>query len=318
MTRSSLSNANWANGCMLFPNYPTMASKRILIALARSRSARLTQKQFTPLPVKILRCVDLAQNPVHIPGMNFDISHLLEQWDYQPGQVVVRRFIGKDGMEKIQLRVDLGLLQMNAHGRPDGKKPFGHPSLFDFYAAKAKQRSGKEKGEFVLKAEDCSKLQLEALQYHHRYICLLQLEDYAGVVRDTERNLKVFDFVEQYSESDELAWALQQFRPQVLMLHARAEATLKLQAENFAGAVKEIEFGLEQLREFYEQHSRTDLMEQSREIQSLEHWLTEVASKRPLSRREQLEMDLHDAVKREDYEKAAKVRDALRNLKTSD
>ena len=51
--------------------------------------------------------------------MNFDISHLLDQWDYQPGQVVVRKFVGKDGQEKIQLRVDLGLLQMNAEGRPE-------------------------------------------------------------------------------------------------------------------------------------------------------------------------------------------------------
>ena len=57
--------------------------------------------------------------------MNFDISHLLEHWDYQPGQVVVRKFVGKDGQEKIQLRVDLGILQMNAHGRPDGKRPLG-------------------------------------------------------------------------------------------------------------------------------------------------------------------------------------------------
>ena len=37
--------------------------------------------------------------PIHIRGMDFDISHLLDQWDYQPGQVVVRRFKGKDGKE---------------------------------------------------------------------------------------------------------------------------------------------------------------------------------------------------------------------------
>jgi hypothetical protein len=57
--------------------------------------------------------------------MSFDISPLLEQWDYQPGQLVVRKFLGRDGVEKIQLRVDLGLLQMNAQGRPDGKHPHG-------------------------------------------------------------------------------------------------------------------------------------------------------------------------------------------------
>jgi hypothetical protein len=252
--------------------------------------------------------------------MNFDISHLLEQWDYQPGQVVVRRFIGRDGIEKIQLRVDLGLLQMNAHGRPDGKRPFGHPTLFDYFVQKlgkhVAQHGGSQEG-FCLKSEDCAKLQLEALQFHHRYICLLQLEDYAAVVRDTTRNLKLFDFVEKHAESEDLAWSLQQFRPQVLMIHARATATQKLQAEDFAMTTREIEAAIETLREFYQNHSRADLIEQSPEIQSLQNWLEEVKSKRPLTKREQLEIDLHDAVKREDYEKAALVRDALRNLKSS-
>jgi len=60
--------------------------------------------------------------------MSFDISHILEQWDYQPGQVAVRRFNGKDGVEKIQLRLDLGVLQMNSEGRPDGKRPLANRS----------------------------------------------------------------------------------------------------------------------------------------------------------------------------------------------
>lgn len=253
--------------------------------------------------------------------MNFDISHLLDQWDYQPGQVVVRKFVGKDGQEKIQLRVDLGLLQMNAHGRPDGKKPFGHPSLFDFYLAKLEQHRASHGGsdeQFALNAEDISRLQMESFQYHHRYICLLQLEDYGSAVRDTSRNLKVFDFVEEYAESDDLAWSLQQFRPQVLMLQTRAVASQHLQDEEFATAIQEIEMGIDSLREFYENHSRHDLLAQSPEIMGLQHWLEEVERKRPLSRREQLERDLNDAVKREDYEKAAKVRDALKRLGSSE
>src|SRR5437763_5798092 len=134
--------------------------------------------------------------------MNFDISHLLEQWDYQPGEVAVRKFKAKDGSEKIQLRVDLGLLQMNATGRPDGKRPFGHESLLQHYQArleKYRRTHGASDDGFTLTAEDCAKLQQEAIQYHHRYICLFQLEDYAGVIRDTERNLQVFDFVDRKS-----------------------------------------------------------------------------------------------------------------------
>ncbi|HYV32121.1 MAG TPA: UvrB/UvrC motif-containing protein [Candidatus Binatia bacterium] len=250
--------------------------------------------------------------------MNVDISHLLDQWDYQPGQVVVRKFVGKDGQEKIQLRVDLGLLQMNAQGRPDGKRPFGHPTLFDFYLAKLQQYRQHTHGsdeDFALKPEDCARLQMEAFQYHHRYICLLQLEDFGGVLRDTSRNLKVFDFVEEYADNEDLAWTLQQFRPQVLMIHTRAVATQYLQTEEFAAAIKEIEAGIERLREFYENHSQRDLASPSAEVSALQHWLEEVGRKRPLSKREQLEHDLHEAVKREDYEKAAKVRDALKRLR---
>ncbi len=252
--------------------------------------------------------------------MNFDISHLLDQWDYQPGQVVVRKFIGTDGKEKIQLRVDLGILQMNATGRPDGKRPFGHTSLLEFYGAKLKQHQLKhgDDSEFTLKAEDVSRLQLEALQYHHRYICLLQLEDFSAVVRDTTRNLELFDLVKNHAESEELAWTLQQFRPQLLMIHTRARATQSLLVENFNEALRRIEGGIESLREFYLESSRHDLLEQSGEIHSLQQWLEEISAKRPLSKREKLELALTDAVKREDYEKAAQVRDALRNLKASD
>jgi hypothetical protein len=253
--------------------------------------------------------------------MNFDISHLLEQWDYQPGQVVVRRFTGKDGMEKIQLRVDLGLLQMNAQDRPDGKRPLGHPSLFDHYQARLQKYRAEYDSEgrgFVLRAEDCSRLQLEALQYHHRYICLLQLEDHAGVIRDTERNLAVFDFVQKFGESEELVWSMLQFKPQLLMVHTRAKASELLRAKNFPAAIEQIETGIARVQAFYREHSRGDLLEQSGELTYLRNWLNEIASQRPLTKREELEKALNDAVNSEDYEKAARMRDALRNLKPTE
>src|SRR5205823_1981959 len=189
--------------------------------------------------------------------MNFDISHILDKWEYHPGQVVVRKFVGKDGQEKIQLRVDLGLLQMNAQGRPDGKRPFGAASLYEHHLSRLNQHKAKNAGsddDFTLSPEEIAKIQLEALQYHHRYICLLQLEDYEGVVRDSERNLNVFDFVEKYAESEEMIWSLQQFRPQVLMVQTRAKATLRLGKDYFKGALGEIEKGIEKIREFYQKY----------------------------------------------------------------
>jgi hypothetical protein len=251
--------------------------------------------------------------------MDFDISHLLGKWDYQPGQVVVRKFKGKDGQQKIQLRVDLGLLQMNAEGRPDGKQPFGQPSLFDFYQTKLYKHlsanDGSDEG-FKLKTEDCSRLQLEALQYHHRYICLLQLADYPGVIRDAERNLAVFNFVGKHAANEELAWSLKQFQPQLLMILTRARAMQSLESNDYGVAIEQVEQGLEDIRNFYREHSRSEMIDQSGEVQSLESWLGEIRANKPLSAREKLERALSEAVKREDYEKAARVRDALRDLET--
>jgi hypothetical protein len=246
--------------------------------------------------------------------VNFDISQLLANWDYQPGQIVVRRFKGRDGQEKIQLRVDLGLLQMNAEGRPDGKLPLGHSSLFEYQQARLKKHTEEHGSDesFKLGAEDISKLQLEALQYHHRYICLLELKDYEAVVRDTQRNLAVFDFAARHAESEELSWALQQFRPQLLLIQVRARASEKLAAKRHRDALQEIERAIAELRQFFTDLGRGD--NEIGEVQYLENWMGEINTARPLSKREKLEVALNEAVSAENYEKAAEVRDKLRKL----
>ena len=250
--------------------------------------------------------------------MDFDISELLDHWKYKPGQALVRRFKGNDGKEKIQLRVDLGLLQMNAEGRPDGRRPAGYESLLELCQSRlyryVAEHGGSDDG-FALSADDCSSLQLEAIQYHHRCVCLLQLEDYGGVIRDAERNLALFEFVSRHAKSPEDVGALQQFKPQLLMILTRARASQSLQTDDYDQAIQQIESGLERIRAHFRELDRPADAVQGVEIQSLESWLDEVRAKRPLSTRERLENALQKAVESENYEQAAQVRDALRNLK---
>jgi hypothetical protein len=78
--------------------------------------------------------------------------------------------------------------------------------------------------------------------------------------------------------------------------------------------VRVVEDGLEEIRLFYREHDRQDLLETSGELQSLEMWLQEIQSKRPLTPREKLETALNEAVRNENYEEAARVRDALRKM----
>lgn len=252
--------------------------------------------------------------------MKFDITQLLADWDYQPGQVVARRFMGEDGAEKVQLRVDLGLLQMNAEGRPDGKRPMGHDSWYDFHLdrlAKHQEEHGDDES-FELDGESCVRLQQEAIQFHHRYICFFQLEDFTSVERDCDRNLAVFEFVAQYAASEELAWSLLQLVPQLLMMRTRARGTAALKRRKFAAACKAIEEGIEEIEEFYRDNEREDLLENSGEVASLRHWLGEIKAKRPLSALEKLQRQLDEAIRVEDYEKAAKVRDEMKKLQASE
>jgi len=252
--------------------------------------------------------------------MNFDISELLTGWDYQPGQVVARRFAGQDGKEKVQLRVDLGILQMNAEGRPDGRRPMGHESWHDFHLDRL-QKHIEEHGnddDFALDSEACAKLQQESIQFHHRYICFFQLEDFAAVERDCERNLEVFEFVAEYAETDELAWSLLQFAPQLFMMRTRARGTAHVRRKKFTAAAKVIAEGMEELETFYRENEREDLLENSGEISSLRFWLEEIRARKPLSEIEKLQRALDEAISVEDYERAAKVRDQMRKLQASD
>ena len=253
--------------------------------------------------------------------MDFDISRLLGDWEFQPGQVVVRRFKGLDGQEKLQLRLDLGLLQMNAEGRPDGKRPFGHVSLFEYYQARLYKHLAAHNGSddaFQLTPDDCAKLQLEALQYHQRCFCLLQLEDYPGVIRDAERNLAVLDFLTKHVDSEELSLSLRQFLPQLLMVLTRARGSQTLQTGDYPLAIQQVKEGLEKIRAFYRETNAAVDVEESGEVLALVDWLAEIRANRPLSQRERLERALQSAVSSEDYERAARVRDKLKNLKPAD
>lgn len=249
--------------------------------------------------------------------MRHDLTNFLRKWDYQPGELRVRRFKGRDGQEKIQLRVDLGVLQMEAEGRPDGKRPMGHESWLQFYQARLGEHIADQGGddEFLLKSEDCQRLQQEAIQYYHRYICLFQLGDHPAVLRDTERNLEVFNMLENYAETPEIGAALAIFKPQVLLMRTRAQGALALEADDPRGAIQAIEAGVEAIRRVFRDHEQSDMAEQATEVKMLESWLQELRPHLPLSKRERLESDLNQAIAREDYEKAAELRDALKRLK---
>jgi hypothetical protein len=247
--------------------------------------------------------------------MSLDLNTILRDWPHEPGAIKVRKIIGLDGHEKLQLRIDLGVLQMEMTGRPDGVRPHGCESLLAYHQLRAAHAVGR--GEtYELTPEQCAELQQEGIQYYHRYLSLFQINDFAGVVRDTQRNLDLFTFVAEYTNREELSWTLQQFRPYVLMMNTRAKASIFLAQGKFGEAMIEIERGRDAILEFFQKSNFPELASKSSEIAFLDEWLDEVKAKRPLSKLEIMQREMETAVAKELYEKAAELRDAIKLLKT--
>jgi hypothetical protein len=246
--------------------------------------------------------------------MSLDLNTILKDWPHENGNIKVRKITGLDGREKLQLRVDLGVLQMEVSGRPDGQRPHKCESLLAYHQRRAAR--AEEKGQpYELTAEQCAELQQEGIQYYHRYLSLFQINDFDGVVRDTQRNLDLFTFVTEHTDREELSWNLQQFRPYVLMMNTRAKASILLGQGKFAEAMLEIERGRDAIAEFFQHSNFPELVSKSSEIAFLEEWLEEVKAKRPLSKLEIMQREMERAIAKELYERAAELRDAINVLK---
>src|SRR5438309_8134860 len=247
--------------------------------------------------------------------MSLDLNTILKDWPHENGNVKVRKITGLDGREKLQLRVDLGVLQMEVTGRPDGEHPHNCESLLEYHQRRAVRAAGKGE-DYELTPEECAELQQEGIQYYHRYLSLFQVNDFAGVVRDTQRNLDLFDIVLAHTNREELSWGLQQFRPYVLMMNTRARASILLGQGKFAEAMSEIQRGRDAIADFFQRSNFPELASKSSEINFLDEWLEALRATRPLSRLEIMQREMESAITKEMYERAAELRDAIKLLKT--
>jgi hypothetical protein len=248
--------------------------------------------------------------------MNVDLSEVLKGWPYEPGKVNVRVITGDDGEPRIQVRLDLGLLQMHVEGRPDGQRPHDFGSLLEYFEAQLDEKSGGGEDEaFSLSSEDCRALREEAVQYYHRYVALLVLEDYEGVVRDTTRNLRVLDFCAQHAAAESDRNVMEQFRTYITMIRARAMAGQAIKDNEPKAAIHAIDEGLESLRQHFIENDRPELFDQSGEVQALRGMRDALVPKLPVSQKSELHERLARAIEQENYELAAILRDEIRLLK---
>ena len=245
--------------------------------------------------------------------MRDDISEILRKWPFEPGRLNVRVLEVADGHTVIQIRTELGLVQMETKGRPDGRRIGGSESLLDLLETDLDQHvaSGRDIAEFQVDAEQAQELREEAALYYQRYVALMSIEDFESVIEDTNRNLRMFDFCRAHCAEAEDRTVLEQFRPQVIATRARAEAAIAVREGRGKAALKAIDLAIQQIRN----HFPDDAAEEIPEITLLQGMREVLVPKLPSSQRHELEQRLKAAIEAENYELAAVLRDELRMMR---
>jgi len=241
--------------------------------------------------------------------VNQDIDYILRGWNYKPGVVQARLVQARDGRQVIQMRVDLGVLQLESQGRPDGTQPHGYDTYLEYLRDQSKLSQRHEKG-FVLSEEQSQEADREFLQYYHRRICWLALRQYGKALADADHTLAFMDFVLTSSPSDEYTQAHEQYRGFVLFQRTQAAAAYQVEKENPEAAIDEIREGLARLRAFFNSFEMEDQMEEDGMVQHLRK--VEDSLRQEYNIGATLQEQLEQAVAEEDYEKAARLRDALK------
>jgi hypothetical protein len=239
-----------------------------------------------------------------------DLKTLLDSWTYDPNDCV-RIVTLADDREVMQVRLPLGIEQYELDGRPDGQRPHKTDSAFDYHLERSQQASTTK---FQLSPDDCVELFNEGVLYYYRYLHLFQMNDWRRTLRDTTRNLLLFDFVRRHAVREEDKHYLEQWRPYVLRINAVAAAMIELADDCHQKALLIIRTAADKIEALPELDEDTFKFERHRSLEALHELAAEIEKNTPLTEIQKLENQLTEAVTAEHYENAAKIRDRIRNL----
>lgn len=244
-----------------------------------------------------------------------DLRRILIGWPYDPDDDA-RVVLGEDGREILQVRTPLGIEQYELDGRPDGARPHGAESALEYHLQRLeKARAQGKEEDFELGAKDCSELFNEGTLFYFRYVRLFQLKDWKRTLRDTGRNLRAFDFVRQHARREEDRFFLEKWRPYIIRVNGSAAAMLELDCQAYDPALQIINETIHKIETLEELDDETFKFEQERSLTALKDLAGQIRKNRPLTELEQLERQLRRAIERQEFERAAQLRDRIRALK---
>ncbi len=245
--------------------------------------------------------------------MSTDITRLLEEWPYDDDSTM-RVITADDGRSVLQVRQPLGIEQYELDGRPDGLRPDGHETVVEVVEhqlAEYQTTHGTDDG-FELGEDDSTDLENEGILYYYRYLLLFQLNDFERVIRDTRHNLRICDLLEKYAEQED-AEAVLQFKPYIYRMHSVSKAMDSVQKHQNAQAKTILEEAIEAIESMKDMDTPAFEFERVRSVNYLRSALEQIDDT-PDDPVDSLKKELATAVQQENYERAAELRDHIREL----
>jgi hypothetical protein len=234
-----------------------------------------------------------------------DIDVILRKWPYRPGVIGARLIRASDGREVLQMRIEMGLLQMETAGRPDGER-FGGA---DTYLDHVRQGRAANGADSLLTEEQCAEMDREFVQYYHRRICWLALREFDRAVIDADHTLALMDFAAAHSPSQQWTLSHEQYRPFVLFHRTQASALAALEKSGPEAAIEQVTLGLARIGEIFRQDDVDEQFEEDELVSPLVEFRDWVRDHYQIGRT--LLEQLADAVAKEQYELAARLRDEI-------
>ncbi|HOX57540.1 MAG TPA: UvrB/UvrC motif-containing protein [Candidatus Paceibacterota bacterium] len=244
-----------------------------------------------------------------------DLRRILTGWPFDP-ENDARIVRGDDGREILQVRTPLGIEQYELDDRPDGLRPHGMESALEYHLHRLNQAkfAGRE-DQFALSPQECGELFHEGTLYYFRYVRLFQLKDWARTIRDTARNLRAFDFLHRYARREEDQQFMEKWRPYILRVNASAAVMQTMEKGAYDQALKIARDAIQKIEGLAEIEDETFTFERERSLMALRELESQIQKNRPLSELEQLEHQLRRAIDRQEFERAAQLRDRIRVLR---
>ena len=158
--------------------------------------------------------------------------------------------------------------------------------------------------------EQCVEADREFVQFYHRRVAFLTMNQFERAIRDADHTLAFMDFVKANAPHQDYVTAHEQYRPFVLFHRTAALVEASLLKEVPEAAIDAIRDGLQRIKEVFIEYEQDERYDKDPLVKELKKKLKQLRKEHNVKLT--LKEQLAKAVDKEDYETAARLRDEMK------